>query len=244
MAAFVIKTTDKISGIFGELKAGRARIGWSYKTRLDLRQIQAKIHRGDALDKDEQDAKRCLGFLTRVSEGDYLVYPHQPERWRFAVVKVTGEYDYSGENEGPDKDFRSFRPCSLETPCPVSWYDRIVPSQLRYRIGRPGRFSEIYDTRSLLLFLKALPEAGIPQDDSNQPAVSRIYGDLRGLLPDSLHREFSRADLSRRFCKDLFERMGYPVDVQEGPAEAGSDVVVTVSRIPSYFHSGGEIASY
>ena len=66
------------------------------------------------------------------------------------------------------------------------------------------------------------------QDGSNQVILNRIRKRLREGLPDLLCREFSRADLSRRFCPDLFERMGYTYDVQEGPAEAGSDIVVTV----------------
>ncbi len=247
MAAFVIRTTD-IPGIFDELQAGRARIGWSYEDRLDLRLIKDKIDQGEALDEHECAAKRCLGFLTRVAENDYLVYPHQPKRRQFTVVQVTGGYDYSGPEERLKNDFRSYRPCSLETPHPVSSYDRIVPSQLRHRMGTQARFSEIYDTRSLFLFLEAVPDAGRPQDDSNQPAISRIYSDLRELLPDSLHREFSSVDLSRRFCKDLFERMGYPVYVQEGPHEAGSDVVVTVSSqlLPEdvEFRVGVQVFSY
>ena len=38
--AFVVKTSDDqwpISGVFEELKKGRARIGWSYQDDLDLR---------------------------------------------------------------------------------------------------------------------------------------------------------------------------------------------------------------
>ena len=102
-------------------------------------------------------------------------------------------------------------------------YDEIVPAQLRYRLGRPGRFSKVYDTISFFTFLEDLPEAGRRQDGSNRASVRRIHNELRGNLPDALHREFSRADLSRQFCSDLFDRMGYSSEVQEGPSEAGSD---------------------
>ena len=85
-----------------------------------------------------------------------------------------------------------------------------------------------FDTNSFFTFKKDLPEAGHRQDGSNRASVQRIHNELRGKLPDALHREFNRADLSRQFCSELFERMGYSPDVQEGPAEAGSDVVVTV----------------
>lgn len=231
-AVYVVKTTDDqgqtIPGVFEQLQSGYARIGWSWQDKLDLRLINEKIQQGKGLDRDEQKAKRCQGFFTRPVIGDYLIYPHQPARRQFCVAEVTGEYDYSAEEKGIKGDFRSFRPCSLRTPSPVDWYDEIVPSQLRQRLGRPGRFSEVYDTRPFFVFLQDLPGAGRRQDGSNQAILNRIHRQLRKSLPALLFREFNRADLSRRFCSELFERMGYSFNVQEGRAEAGSDVVVTI----------------
>ncbi len=231
-AVYVVKTTDDegetILGIFNELQSGYARIGWSWQDNLDLRLINEKIQRGNELDRDEQEAKRCLGFLTRPVIGDYFIYPHQPSRKQFCVVEVTGEYNYSAEKNGIEGDFRSFRHCSLKTPVPVHWEDEIVPSQLRQRLGSPGRFSEVSDTRPFFEFLQDLSSAGRRQDGSNQAILNRIYRQLRTNLPNLLSAEFSRADLSRRFCSELFERMGYSFNVQEGPTEAGSDVVVTL----------------
>ena len=229
--AYVVKAVADgwpIPGVFEELRAGRARIGWSYQDDLDLRFMKEKISKGTPLNKAQKDAKRCLGFLTRVASKDYLIYPHQPDRGQFCVVQVTGEYDYSPAEKGLNGDFRSFRPCSLMTAEPVAMYDEIVPAQLRYRLGRPGRFSEVYDIGPLSIVLNGLPEAGRLRDGSNQTIMKRIHDELREKLPDTLYREFSNADLSRNFCRELFERMGYSLAVQEGPAEAGSDVVVTV----------------
>ena len=229
--AFVVKAVADgwpISGVFEELRSGRARIGWSYRDDLDLRLIQKDLSRGTPLNKDQKNARRCLGFLTRVSPDDYLIYPHQPERGQFCVVLATGEYDFSDKEEGLDKDFRSFRPCSLVTTEPVNVHDEIVSSQLRHRLGRPGRFSEIYNTGPLSEFLEDLPNAGRLQDDSNRASLQRIHNKLRRKLPEVLHEEFSRADLSRKLCRDLFERMGYVHEIREGPTEVGSDVVVTL----------------
>ena len=252
--AFVVKTVKNgqpVLGIFKELKARRARIGWSWLDNLNLRLILEKIERGKPLDGDEQDARRCLGFLTRVKLGDYLLYPNQPDRGKFSVVQVTGEYDYSTEKDGLAKDFRSFRPCLLNTPKPVDMYDAIVPSQLRHRLGRPGRFSQVYDTAPLLSFLEDLPRQGdckTTSDQMSKMSLERIHKDLREKLPKALHREFSRADLSRQFCRVLFERMGYTPEVQEGPYEAGSDIVVTVGNplLPSEceFRIGVQVFSY
>ena len=252
-AAYVVKAVDKegrpFPGVFDELKAGRARMGWSYQDNLDLRLLLGRIEQGEQLDEDERDAKRCLGFLTRVESEDYLLYPHQPDRGQFSVVQVTGEYDYSTEQDGLSEDFRSFRPCLLKTPEPVDMYDEIVPSQLRHRLGRPGRLSQVYDAAPLFRFLKDLPNQGQLQGDSNQMSemsLQRIHNELRGKLPEALHREFSRTDLSRQFCRVLFDRMGYTTDVQEGPYEAGSDVVVTVDNplLPGEFRIGVQVFSY
>ena len=187
-----------------------------------------------------------LGFLTRVKLEDYLLYPHQPDRGQFLVVQVTDKYGYSTDEDGLSGDFRSFRPCVLKTPEPADMYDEIVPSQLRHRLGCPGRFSQVWDTSSLFIFLEGLPEAGRQQDGSNRASVRRIHNELRRNLPEALHREFSRADLSRRFCSELFERMGYSSEVQEGPGEAGSDVVVTVGNplLPDEFRIGVQAFAY
>ena len=87
--AYVVKAvsdeqpSQPIPGVFDELVAGRARIGWSKQDNLDLRLLLRKLERGEQLDKDEQNARRCLGFLTRPNVGDYLLYPHQPQRGQF-----------------------------------------------------------------------------------------------------------------------------------------------------------------
>ena len=78
--AFVVKTApsggEPVAGVYDELKAGRARIGWSSQDNQDLRKIRDKRAQSD----DERWARKCLGFLTRVEIGDRFVYPHQPRR--------------------------------------------------------------------------------------------------------------------------------------------------------------------
>ena len=244
--AFVIRTDHEgfpVEGVHAQLVAGRARIGWSELDSQDLRFIQRKLEQGHDLDEDQKSARRCLRFLTKVGADDLLLYPHQPERGQFMVVQVTGDYGYDG---GLGEDFRSFRPCKLVTPKPVALYDEIVPSSLRQRMGIPGRLSEVSDTGPLRDFLDRLPESGRVQDGTNRVAVDRIHEKLRKLLPDAIHQEFSRADLSRKLCAELFDRMGYSYELQEGPAEAGSDIVLTVGDrfLLEEFRVGVQIFSY
>lgn len=229
---FVVKALDDngipVSGVYEELRRNKARFGWSYEDNLDLRKIVEAIDNGEELNDAQQEAKRCLPFLTKISHGDILVYPHQPKRGQFSVVEVTDDYDYSPPEEGLKGDFRSYRPCSLKTQNPIVIYDNIVPAQLRYRLGCPGRFSEMYQTGPFWGVLGNIDKAGTPENRSNYERKNRIYSGFYKPLSEQLYTEFSRADLSRLFCSDLFERMGYVFDVQEGSGEAGSDVVVTV----------------
>ena len=221
MAAFVVKTMDQfgvpIDGVFDELKAGRARIGWSYDDKLDLRKIKRKLDMRLALDADEASAKRCLGFLTRVEKGDTLLYPHQPARGEFTVVEVTGDYEYSDKDKAISGDFRSVRSCTFKTSASMS--DDSIPSQLCFALKKRGRLYRIYDTEPLREFLD--PEAGATP-------LERIYRRIRKILPDAIRSQYSQQDLSREFLPMLFERMGYSSDVQEGPSEAGSDLVVSL----------------
>ena len=65
-AVYVVKAVyegEPIPGVFQELQAGRARIGWSYQDNLELRLIQEKLNRGEPLTQEEDEAKRCLGFF-------------------------------------------------------------------------------------------------------------------------------------------------------------------------------------
>lgn len=226
--AFVVRTTKNdypIPGVFDSLKSGRATIGWSYLDRQDLRIIERTWEEGGALDSDQLEARRCLAFLHKPTCGDYLLYPHQPEQRKFTVVTVAGEYDYAPTGD----DFRSFRPCKLVSSNPFSVYDPIVPSKLRSDLGRQGRFYEIHDTTALASFLRDMEFAG-GTDSSNNPALARIHGDLRKHIPNALAREFHRHDLSRKFCAELFDRMGHAAEIQEGAGEKGSDVVVTLGN--------------
>ena len=248
MSAFVVRAAEEgqpIAGVSDELLNGRARIGWSSTDDQDLRVLLDNLEAGEPLNVHQKEARRCLGFLTRVQIGDYLLYPHQPAGGQFTVVHVAGPYHYSDTEECFDPNFRSFRPCTMVTEA-VDMYDNICPSQLRHRLGRPGRFSQVYDTRPLELFLDALPYQGQPQDDPNTLPVQRIHNDLRRILPDAIRREFSQADLSRRFCAALFDRMGYSAEVQEGPGEAGSDLIVTVGNalLPTEFRVGVQAFAY
>ena len=232
---YVLKAVDfdgtPIAGVFDELQAGRARMGWSYRDNLNLRVIKTQWEAGQALDEDQNGAwRRCRRFLTDVKCGDYIFYPHQPVRRQFSVVRITGKYDYSPRGQALNGDFRSYRPCCLLTPEPISYDDEIVPPRLRHLLGTQGAFFRPSAQGLFFEFLADLPAAGRRRDGSNASSLRSIHRRLQETLPDMLHREFPAADLSRRFCSELLERMDDIYELQEGRGEVGSDIVVTVNH--------------
>ncbi len=254
--AFVVRTSNRevpgfvIPGVFKSLRAGRARIGWSYRDDLDLRQITERARRGEwnALTKELQDAWYCHGFLDRVGLNDYLLYPHQDKYGKFCIVQVTGAYEYSPESESVDGDFRSFRTCRMLTDEAIDWYDEIVPPTIRARLGLPRRFYQITDHPLFERLLDVLPQAGKIESgpDIAYRRIQTVLGEMRDAVAEQVQRAFPRHDLSRLFCEELFTRMGYQCEVLEGAGDRGSDLVVTISDelLPREFVVGVQVASY
>lgn len=230
---WVVRTTQKgtgrpVEGVFDELCRGCARIGYSGEDHHDLRKITAKLDKGEGLDPGERATRRCLRFL-KVQEGDLLFYPQQPARGKLSVVRVTGEYGYDDGLE--NGDFRSVRPCELISKKPVDMRNEIVPASLRDRLVyvRP-RFWKFKDDDRVMLggFLNDLTGEEREQGGAEPASIRRIHAKLRKALPNEIQREFSRMNLTREFCMYLFSRMDYDPEIREGPAEAGSDIIVTV----------------
>ena len=148
-AVYVVRTEDKgkpILGVFDELRAGRARIGWSYEDALDLRLIGEAAKQGRELSKAEHKAKRCMGFLTRPVRNDYLLYPIINQNGECSVLfkspAVTGTHPLQRASIATSGHIGF---ASLITIKPIDLKDDIVSSQLRYRLGKQGRFSKVYD---------------------------------------------------------------------------------------------------
>jgi hypothetical protein len=252
--AFVVKTVSRdvptyvIPGVFASLKTGKARIGWSYQDDLDLRVLREKVVAGqwDDLSKAEQDAWACHRFLDDVSTGDYLVYPHQEQYGKLCIALVTGDYQYSGDDDSLNGDFRSLRPCRLLTTSPVDRYDEIVPPLIRRKIGLQGRFYELYDVELLMSLIENLPRAGKAAAGGAAPRVKRVFGSFADRASKLIGTEFPAHDFSRIFLRELLEAMGYAVKVQEGPTEYGADLIVTIGDdfLPREFTVGIQAFCY
>ena len=126
---------EDLLALYSELKEGRARFGWSYNDRLDLRDIKKKLETQgwDVLDEDEQNAWTHAWFLLEeVKEGDYFIYINMPEYGKCTIVKIIGEYEFTDIWFKDWKDFRHMLPCKF-----IATFDRndnIVHPYLQRRL--------------------------------------------------------------------------------------------------------------
>ena len=230
MGAFVVRTDESVAeAIFRKLNSGSARMGWSYRASLDLREIMAKAFAGqwDELDGDQQEAWYCHGFMDRAFNDDLLFYPNVPTYGQFCVVKLGGPYEFLSNDEGIDGDFRSARTCELITRTPIDKTDKIVPPILRTKLGLQRRFYQLYIDDSIISkFLAEIKDAG--KDGATSFAIfADMVGPLHVDLAQHWSKHFPRANLSR-FLAELLLKYGERVDLREGPGEKGSDLIVEV----------------
>jgi Restriction endonuclease len=232
---------------------GKARIGWSSEDDHDLRLLKDKIGCGEwgGLRPDQQDAAKCIGFLDRVQGGDYLLYPHQPKSNHLLIAQVKdgpdGNYSFSPPDNTLDGDFRSCRGCVLLTPNPVPYNDTILLPYVQSRLGLQGRFYELRGVDTLQFTLDKLdciPRFS-PEPKSIVVRLNRIRDAISPRLPALIQQEFLRQDLSW-FCCELFRKLGYTVQYQEGAGEHGSDLVVEIRSelLPRSLRIGVQVKSY
>jgi hypothetical protein len=163
MAAYVVQTTKDSATpnleVYESLVGARdhkpiARIGWSYRNDLDLRELAAaRDKKGWKKGKKKgwEDAWKCWQFLENVEKGDLLFYRNLPAQGRFALVEVTGDYGYR-KAKG---DFRSYRPCKVLAES-VKLSDPVVGTKLRTHINLKGRLWKIKTKNVAENFLQRL----------------------------------------------------------------------------------------
>ena len=234
---YVVRTEDKNGprpAIFASLQQGLARIGWSYTDACDLSLVKKALADGNPT-AEQNDAKRCLGFLERIRQGDRLLYPNTPDRGQFAVCEVVDdEYLFLAPEQALDgtNDFRSARRVRLLWEEPVSKDDPRVPPALRNRLGKQGRFTQMHDPSPLEDLLERLLSGLTPEQAASPIGLlhARLKTELEQIvvgLGAKIQAGHPGKDLST-FIQGLLEQMGYEPVLQEGPREYGSDLVVEI----------------
>ena len=164
---------EPIAGVYSELIAGRARMGWSNRDELDLRIIAEARSVGQALTDEQEDASGCLPFFEGIRTHDVLWYPKMPKAGTVTVVRVTGDYDYDrGVNGvydgGAGYDLRSVRPCDTVAPS-LDLDGEIIGLEVRQWLNAPRRIRRA-STESAVVLSRCL-------DRITGMMVDRRFGD-------------------------------------------------------------------
>ncbi|HTY24010.1 MAG TPA: hypothetical protein VMC85_12820 [Desulfomonilaceae bacterium] len=122
--------------LFGELQDGRARYGWAGGS-ADLRELNSKPK--EELSSQERMILDKAGFMSDLEITDLLVYVNMPTQDECTLVRVTGDYYFTGvwDPESRD-DYSHMVPCQyigtfLRNPPIVS---PELSSRLKIRLGR------------------------------------------------------------------------------------------------------------
>jgi len=228
------------------MKSNKARFGWSYHERLDLRLLAQKAEDKKSFDNEEDDAYRSIMFLRNVKINDFLIYPNIPRYGEFVICRVTGEYGFDEGIEVTHQDFRSYRPCLLVTPTPINRADRRVPPYIRKRMGLQGRIFRIHEDAEFQMLLKSIESLELGEIE--QDVISRVQKKLDQTLEETaknIARNFPGKDFSK-FIYELFKQTGYDVVYREGPYEQGSDLIVRLGSelIEEAPRIGVQVAAY
>lgn len=231
MAAYVVRTDTDGQELLTKLRAGSARMGWSFWDNQDLQAIIDQTNGGnwDRLNGDQQDAWYCHGFVDRANIGDLFFYPNVPEYGMFCVVRIVGEYHFLPAQDGIDGDFRSARPCELISKDPIDKLDAIVPPIIRHKLGLQRRFYQLNVEQSEIeTILNGLPNHSISRA-TQLSSFSKMMDAVNTQIAEKWSRVFPAANLSK-FLAELLEKHGQHVDLREGRSDRGSDLVLEIQN--------------
>jgi hypothetical protein len=240
MPAYVVRTEfpsrEAAHKFWASLKAGIGRIGWSYDDTLDLAHIIKETTEGRwrDLSQPQQAAWYCHGFIDRAEPGDLLFYPHVPERYQLAIVRVTkGSYSLLPPDDAIEEDFRSSRPCELLVQRPLSMDDAVVPIPIRHKLRLQRRFYRLTDDDEIAALIARLPSAGSAVAKTPLERLSERIGEHRAKAEAAFAVDLAHQFPAKRLSElvDLLLRAGGDqTEYQEGAGEHGSDIVLSVDN--------------
>ena len=223
---------------WSELREGRLRQGWGYDQRLDLRKIYQK-HWSER-DVEEADAFRqwrMMGGDGGWEEGDIVLVPKVPERGLFALVKITGPYDFkigSGKNQWGNADFGHLREVRLLTPEGVSNNSEFVESGIRSTLRTPSRTWQISGRDTSLE--RVLAHANDPEITNTSRIEARMERIIDMAMQPAVQvlRQSFDGDLGKTFGNEEWEHVlhlalralypGAEVRHTGGASERGADL--------------------
>ena len=211
--------------IYNDLKKGKARFGWSYFDKADLKKIKVKIDNGgwNSLNNEEKESWIHAHFmLSYVKQGDYFVYINMPEYGKCTIVKITGEYNFSEIwDNGKEGDFRHFLPCEF-----VATFDRnsnIVHPYLRRRLGLQGAWWRIYAKQEFEELLQEIKEGR--QGKEVKERFEEEMNKYLDKISERLNYIFPSKNLEDLLI-EVLRNLPNVLDVRKGPDVNGADLEI------------------
>lgn len=214
---------EAVQLVYGSVKAGKSRFGWSQEDSHNLRL------------EGWTDWHSKQLFLLRIKPGDWIVHINTPEWGKCVAAQVKSEYDFDeglSVNEG--QDFRHF----FEVDEKTIEFDRRDPNVLpSVNLNPRQRYHQIYAVDDFLTSLKNLNpntpgEVKLAEGESRaefhlKEKADRYLQDLTKLI-----HEMNKSKELERFMAKVFRKIpGVDEVVENGfgwGTDYGADLIVTM----------------
>jgi ribosomal protein L13E len=218
-----IRTSKEKHDLIGrELARGRLRQGWGSR---DLREIGRRVEAGTA-DDDMYSIWKYTQRMLDIRPGDLVLTPHQPDRNRNGVWRVTRGYDFDPIPDAWEGQSDFGHVLLVEPIGVINHRNSLVDSALRRALtsGFRSRMRQLHDYRDTVLALVDNPAARHTSDAAEH--FDEVRRQAREALGQALLSRYGNADFERPVAALLESLYPDAVSHTAGPAERGRDFVV------------------
>lgn len=240
MTRYWVIRTDKnfTEFIWSELKQGRLRQGWGWRSDQDLRQLVELRDRGTPFNEHQQQTWRGNRRLLSsepdsVQIGDVVITPHLPRHGMWSIIRVTGDYAYDGPGEPGSyrgEDYSHVLPVELLTSeeRPVSPFEDGVAAVLRQTMGVRSRMWNIDSLGPEVEALLGIVRSGAAPVPASLNRLPQVLTSAEVAAWDEIVRQFHGAEFERP-CIMLLEVLYGEGNVEHtgGRSEQGADAICT-----------------
>lgn len=231
MTIYALKISDDerdIEKVFGSLRGGEGRFGWSWVSTADLRELRERINESgwESLSEEEQACYEGQDFLLDLRRGDHVVYVNVPQWGECTLAEVANEYEWRFE----DRDFNHRFAVDPES---VKTFDRnadIVPAALSRRLKLQGRWWRVYTKAEFDALLDALRRGAVAEPRNAETNVKELSKRIQPTLTEiagHIQHTHPGKDLEA-LMERVFRNLSHVRDVRrlEGRADHGADLLV------------------
>lgn len=242
--------------IMSELKSGKLRQGWGYKTTQDLREVLKAKEQGN-LEPEQRETLRHLPMLGQgpnaMKKDDIVLLPNLPYPSTFSICRLDDGYDFQIYEPEGICDYGHFRPASLLRGCEgIPYSNEYVGEGLRRTLTNRGRLWRIDHLAQEVQRILSAADRGVdfPAQNGTEMRFARLLEEVRVVLHgmrrqarDCVREQITKERIGEAARAENLERLlarvlrvSFPppatVERTGGPGEMGADIVI---RLPNPF---------